>query len=556
MTQTILNLAAMCDKAGRPMNQDNFLVRQDLSNTDIVSVNNDDRDVTLSEKGALVVVADGMGGMNAGEVASKIVVEAVKYAFSSIPADVLQDEKKIKRFIHQTIVDADKEIKLHAKEHPETSGMGSTIVILWILGDKAYVGWCGDSRAYCFNPQNKLVRLTHDHSYVQDLVDHNKISEHEAFDHPDSNIITRSLGDFGQRANPDVEAYPLHKDDVFLLCSDGLCGLLRDEEIESIIRANATSMKTCLMELWNQGTRIGWTDNATVELVRVKEGAAPASDIAIGWEENNPVTPTKKTLEPSQPEPEKTGVVDKIQSKKWWIISCVAFVIGVLIGLLIGKHTGKNNIGKIDGSSEEQVIFWIQQNEILKQQNDSLKNLLDRNEKQSIASNRGSDKPANQTSPTNNKAKDPKTQQPATPTPAPAPEPSPIPEPGLTVAPSAPAVPDCSSIDSDYLKQIKQTVSDYDDLERKTEDYSLNNASFTNEQYSNLKMRWKDIKNNIESIKQNDSYPCLDPDQQDQIKKIGNQLDVLAKKIEDLKANIRETRDTTFRYRLRGGGWR
>ena len=108
------------------------------------------------------------------------------------------------------------------------------------------------------------MRLSHDHSYVQELVDGNKISEEHAFNHPNSNIITRSLGDSGEKARPEVREYPLHGGDVLLLCSDGLCGLLRDEETESILSGNRHSVKDCLNALWQRGQEEGWTDNVTI----------------------------------------------------------------------------------------------------------------------------------------------------------------------------------------------------------------------------------------------------------------------------------------------------
>ena len=189
----------------------------------------------------------------------------------------------IKSFIKQAIIDADKEMKKHAESHPETRGMGSTIVLVWILDKTVYVGWCGDSRAYCYNAQNGLVRLTHDHSYVQELVDNDKLSEEDAFDHPDSNIITRSLGDSGEKANPDVKEYPLHTGDTFLLCSDGLCGLLRDSEIEEIMAQNS-SIGNCLNALWKHGSSIGWTDNTTIELAKVLEGGLKPTTIPVGYD--------------------------------------------------------------------------------------------------------------------------------------------------------------------------------------------------------------------------------------------------------------------------------
>ncbi len=335
MSRTILNFTAICDKAGRPNNQDNFWICPDLSSyaaTGTVTIGSSSTEVALTEKGALLVVADGMGGMSAGEVASQIVIDSVKRTFSDLKSVSLSNSNAIKSFIKQAIIDADKEMKKHAESHPETRGMGSTIVLVWILDKTVYVGWCGDSRAYCYNAQNGLVRLTHDHSYVQELVDNDKLSEEDAFDHPDSNIITRSLGDSGEKANPDVKEYPLHTGDTFLLCSDGLCGLLRDREIEDIMAQNS-SIGNCLNALWKHGSSIGWTDNTTIELAKVIEGGIKPTTIPVGYD--NPKkksTPTPHSIDCS-----KTTDNNKTSFKRLGIAVAIAFILGLIVGVFVTK---------------------------------------------------------------------------------------------------------------------------------------------------------------------------------------------------------------------------
>ncbi len=121
-----------------------------------------------------------------------------------------------------------------------------------------------------------MVRLSHDHSYVQELVDAGKLTEELAFDHPNNNIITRSLGDPNGTARPDVKEYDLHNEDILLLCSDGLCGCLRDNEIEEQLAAHQTSMQECRDALWAADEAAGWHDNVTVALAQVISGAMPA----------------------------------------------------------------------------------------------------------------------------------------------------------------------------------------------------------------------------------------------------------------------------------------
>lgn len=301
MSRLFFNMAAKCDKAGRSENQDNYWVCPDLTHWDAQigkSVGNDE-DVELSTKGALLVVADGMGGMNAGEKASELVIAGVKKRFSNIPESILTNEEEIKKFIKDTITEADQSVKDYAKANRSAEGLGSTIVLLWILNERAYCGWCGDSRIYRYNPNNELVRLSHDHSYVQGLVDEGKISEEDAFDHPDGNIITRSLGDNGDVANPEIMVYDVCERDVFLLCSDGLCGLLPDKDIEDIISRNCSSTKDALAALWEAGTKAGWSDNATIDLLYVISGGKRPKGVAVGYPTKKQVKTTDSNKKPN-----------------------------------------------------------------------------------------------------------------------------------------------------------------------------------------------------------------------------------------------------------------
>lgn len=332
MSRVTLNIAARCDKAGRSQNQDNFWVCPDLThpNEPFMSLINDDKDIDVSIKGTLLVVADGMGGMKSGEKASEFIIEGIRTKFSNIPEDILNNDNAIVSFIKEAIISADTQIKEFAKTHRESEGLGSTIVLLWILGDKAYCGWCGDSRIYCYNPQNSLVRLSHDHSYVQSLVDEGKITEDEAFDHPDGNIISRSLGDSGEKANPETKVYSVHRRDVFLLCSDGLCGLLPDSKIEEILSENCTSSKDALNALWSAGEKEGWTDNATIEVACVTDGGIAPTRKAVGYD--LPVKANKPGQSKNGVKKETNIMPNFWQSNKRYIL---LLAVVVLIALLI-----------------------------------------------------------------------------------------------------------------------------------------------------------------------------------------------------------------------------
>lgn len=362
MSRITFNIAAKCDKAGRAQNQDNYWVCPNLDKIDDISSIGNDSDVELSSKGALLVVADGMGGMKSGEKASEFIIEGIKSKFANIPSDILSDDNAIIAFIKTAIIESDKMIKAYAKDHKESEGMGSTIVLVWLLGEKAYCGWCGDSRIYCYNPQNSLVRLSHDHSYVQSLVDEGKITEDEAFDHPDGNIITRSLGDSGEAANPETKIYPIHRRDVFMLCSDGLCGLLNDNQIETILADNCTSSEDTLKALWSKGQQEGWSDNATIEVACITDGGVTPTRKAAGYDEGKP----KPVVSKNKPIKKDTNVMPNFWQANKQYIMIVAIVAIVAIGTIWFFSRDK----KPGGSSNQE--FNVEQQDTPVNQNEEV----------------------------------------------------------------------------------------------------------------------------------------------------------------------------------------
>lgn len=260
----------------RSNNEDNFIVNPDLTTSDWYVPSDTDQVISLGENGAVLVVADGMGGMNAGEVASELAVNGIRRSFGDIEdfSKVTDCSNHIESFLKKAIVDADTAIKNKVKEDPTTSGMGTTIVIAWVVGNVAHVAWCGDSRAYLFNRQSGLSRLSKDHSYVQELVDAGKLDAELAFDHPNSNIITRSLGDSNVKAQPDYICKRLSAGDCIILCSDGLCGLVRDEEMLDLLMQDHESIEDIKNELFNAALQAGGYDNITIgilQCVAVKE---------------------------------------------------------------------------------------------------------------------------------------------------------------------------------------------------------------------------------------------------------------------------------------------
>lgn len=256
----------------RTNNEDNFIVNPDptVENNWFVPADAE-QVITMGENGCILVVADGMGGMNAGEVASDIAVTSIKEAFSKVKdfEEIKDDIEHIEPFLKKIVVEADAAIKKRLKEDPSTSGMGTTVVVAWVVNTTAHIVWCGDSRAYLFNPNSGIIRLTKDHSYVQELVDSGKLDAELAFDHPNSNIITRSLGDSPKKAQPDYVCRELQQEDILLLCSDGLCGLCRDEKIGEVM-ALSEDMSQCRDNLIDAALAAGGYDNVTVALMKLE----------------------------------------------------------------------------------------------------------------------------------------------------------------------------------------------------------------------------------------------------------------------------------------------
>lgn len=253
----------------RKNNEDNFIVSPDLATAQWL-LPNDDEYTDLGPYGALLVVADGMGGMNAGEVASAIAVETVQHMFTPDNiAPVVDDSKAIREFMEGVVKAADLNILNRSRDDSSTQGMGTTIVMAWILGQRAYVTWCGDSRCYVYSKKRGLRSLSKDHSFVQELVDKGELAPEYASDHPLSNVITRCLGNEEKRAEPETRIYELYCGDVIMLCSDGLCGLCQDDHIAEVIDAYQNNVQECRNELISAALSKGGHDNVTVAVCTV-----------------------------------------------------------------------------------------------------------------------------------------------------------------------------------------------------------------------------------------------------------------------------------------------
>lgn len=255
----------------RTNNEDNFVVSADLNAGEWLLPRDCHTVFTLGNKGAMLVVADGMGGLEAGEIASRIAVDTMKEFFSAdkITDEIVKDASTIRKYMYEAVVAADNAIKRKSREEKGVKSMGTTLVAAWLFDGYANIIWCGDSRGYLFNPVSGLAQVTKDHSYVQELVDSGRLLPEYAFDHPDNNIITRSLGNPQKAANPDFVRLPLQEGEVILLCTDGLNSMLRDEEIEAVMQETSNEIDTCTKALIQGALDLGGHDNVTVVLCQI-----------------------------------------------------------------------------------------------------------------------------------------------------------------------------------------------------------------------------------------------------------------------------------------------
>lgn len=255
----------------RTNNEDNFVVSADLNAGEWLLPRDCHTVFTLGNKGAMLVVADGMGGLEAGEIASRIAVDTMKEFFSAdkITDEIVKDTSTIRKYMYEAVVAADNAIKRKSREEKGVKSMGTTLVAAWLFDGYANIIWCGDSRGYLFNPVSGLAQVTKDHSYVQELVDSGRLLPEYAFDHPDNNIITRSLGNPQKAANPDFVRLPLQEGEVILLCTDGLNSMLRDEEIEAVMQETSNEIDTCTKALIQGALDLGGHDNVTVVLCQI-----------------------------------------------------------------------------------------------------------------------------------------------------------------------------------------------------------------------------------------------------------------------------------------------
>ncbi len=234
---------------------------------------NEDGFLLLPEEN-LCVVADGMGGHASGEVASRTAIDAIERFFRDtatdretswpFPFDATRpyEENRLVVGIRQ----ANACVVAAAANAPELKGMGTTLVSLLLGDDRVWLGWAGDSRAYRLR-DGKLEMLSEDHSLLNDLIKAKRIKQEDVASFPHKNVIVRALG-MKEPFSVDVKCEEARAGDLYLLCSDGLSGMVPDERMEQIL-SRAADLDRAVQQLIDTANAAGGSDNVTVVLARV-----------------------------------------------------------------------------------------------------------------------------------------------------------------------------------------------------------------------------------------------------------------------------------------------
>jgi len=235
-----------------------------LSDVGRVRDHNEDAFFTDTER-RLFIVSDGMGGAQAGSLASEVVVKMLPKMIEERAGDVGElSGNEIRLFLRRTIIELSQLLRKESKNAVGIKGMGATVVLAMVHRKQVYIAHMGDSRGYLFR-NSRLTRLTKDHSIVGILLRHGDITEEEAKKHPAKGRLSRYVGMEGE-VYPDVRAIIFTKGDRLLLCTDGLSGMLSDKAIEESLQEHSDPQAACraLVEAANTA---GGEDNITAVIV-------------------------------------------------------------------------------------------------------------------------------------------------------------------------------------------------------------------------------------------------------------------------------------------------
>lgn len=365
------------------VNSDNVFQKDVIGN--VRTAQEDSHDIAiLTPNGDVFVVCDGMGGHVGGKQASSIAVKSI--------IEHLKKEKYAQpmQALNDALQFANMQILGYAKEHPELRGMGTTACIVLLQDTEAYIAHVGDSRIYLYmGKEQQLHRVTKDHSYVQTLVDAGQISDEEAEHHPNKNRILKALG-IKPELVPTCNVLRPKNGDCFLICSDGLNGMITDSTIEGVLKQN--------IPLADKGERLiqlaleaGGQDNITVELIQISSSPHTQSQF-ISFNpiptKRPPVLPTPLDGNSKKPIPNAS----RIKKVALWLSAIVLFiVVCILLTSIISYRSIKNQeeaLKKHITKIEQTIETKKQEKEnIVKNLNEAQKHLEQMKSETSSASN-------------------------------------------------------------------------------------------------------------------------------------------------------------------------
>jgi serine/threonine protein phosphatase PrpC len=274
-------------------------------------------------------VADGMGGAQAGEVAARIAAEAFE---TQLPESGTAEER-----LSQVANQANRKIYDLAKTDSSRSGMGTTLTGALLADDELSIVHVGDSRAYLFR-DGELRQLTRDHSLVEELRRHGRITTEEAEEHPQRSIITRALGPDAD-VDPDVHTHQVKSGDVFILCSDGLTSMVREDRMHEIL-SKSDSLQAAVDALVDDANSAGGRDNITVIAFRVADtdGATAARPRELEDTQTDLESRRVREVVAAAPPPSRRRRI------RWRVVAIVAVVIAVLAGAAVGAAAAIRNV--------------------------------------------------------------------------------------------------------------------------------------------------------------------------------------------------------------------
>ena len=285
----------------RDHNEDTFLVGN-LTRR-VASLQPDVREHEVGPRGSLLMVADGMGGAAAGEVASRMAADLIFSHMSQVwPEDKEISAQRFAFRMKEAVEIANSRIHVHAREHPEVRGMGTTATVAGIFGSDLYLAQVGDSRAYLIR-NGRITQITKDQSLMQRLVEAGEITEEEAEQSERRNIILQALGP-DPRVKVDLTRQSLRRGDLLVLCSDGLSGQVKREEIAELAATSSDLMELCSRLIETANTR-GGPDNITAVAARFTGDGLEEPD--GGAEVGHQVYPLTEGESTTEPVPVYTG---------------------------------------------------------------------------------------------------------------------------------------------------------------------------------------------------------------------------------------------------------